>query len=137
MCDASNLKNWSAKTENDPFKVLVGLTLKDVRETNDELHFEFECGRTMLMYHYQDCCENVYLEDTSGDWEDIKGSPLLVAEERTSDEKEGEWGDVQMYTFYTFRTIKGTVDLRWNGSSNGYYSIGVSVALSQAPEELS
>jgi hypothetical protein len=38
---------------------------------------------------------------------------------------EDGWGDVEQWTFYTISTIKGTVDLRWLGTSNGYYSTAV------------
>lgn len=86
---------------------------------------EFTClsGRRMLMYHSQDCCESVSVEDVTGDIADIIGSPILKAEE-TSNNEESE-GDSTTWTFYHFSTIKGTVTLRWLGQSNGYYSESV------------
>lgn len=78
------------------------------------------------MYHEQDCCESVYLEDVCGDWADIVGSTVISASEETS------YGDSESlsetWTFYHIRTHRGTVTLRWYGSSNGYYSERVEIA---------
>jgi hypothetical protein len=89
-----------------------------------------EDGTHYRMYHYQDCCERVYVEDIVGDLDDLVGSPLVRAEERTSDTSEDSdpdafRDDAYMWTFYEFATIKGSVTIRWYGESNGYYSIGV------------
>jgi hypothetical protein len=57
-----------------------------------------------------------------GDVEDIIGSPILRAVELCHKGLEGE---SSTWTFYTISTIRGTVDLRWLGESNGYYSESV------------
>jgi hypothetical protein len=75
------------------------------------------------MYHYQNCCESVQLEDVAGDIADLIGTPILKAEcvsnAATSEEVVGECGT---WTFYKLSTINGSVTLRWLGRSNGYYS---------------
>ena len=78
---------------------------------------------TLTLEHFQDCCESVYIEDVIGDPQDMVGATVMVAEERTED---GSPNDCEMWTFYEFRTTKGDVTFRWNGSSNGYYSVSVS-----------
>jgi len=54
------------------------------------------------------------------------GSPILQAEEVTEDNEEAECG---MWTFYKFATAKGRVTVRFYGSSNGYYGVGVSMSI--------
>ena len=106
-------------------EAIKGLTFSSIIQTGEErLEFKTTCGRVFDMFHLQDCCESVYLEDVSGDFSDLIGSPILVAEERTTEGEEGGYG-TYTWTFYTFRTLKGSVDLRWYGSSNGYYSESV------------
>ncbi len=112
------------------FDDLIGKTLSraytsDAGE-NEALMLELENGSTVRFMHYQDCCESVYIEDVEGDLEDLVGSPILQAEEVTEDNEEVEDG---MWTFYKFATAKGRVTVRFYGSSNGYYSIGVSMSV--------
>ena len=109
------------------FEDLKGRTITAIERKEDyELKFACADGDVFRLCHHQDCCESVYIEDICGDLDDLIGTPILVAEERTEDEPDdGEYGDISGWTFYELRTIKGSVTIRWHGSSNGYYSIGV------------
>ena len=106
-------------------KQMIGKIFTKVEQDNDELIFS-NAEESFRFLHYQDCCESVYIESVVGDLSDLVGTPILMAEE-SSNEKEGKYGDVDEWTFYKFATIKGYVDVRWHGSSNGYYSTSVSM----------
>ena len=109
----------------ESFNWIIGKTFTEVKQVNnygDELHFVSDEG-TFVFYHDQNCCESVGIEEVHGDLNDLVGAPLLVAEERTeTGETADAWADSQTWTFYEFRTIKGSVTVRWLGTSNGYYS---------------
>ncbi|WP_334155641.1 hypothetical protein [Agrobacterium pusense] len=103
---------------------LVGKTLAEVRRSGDEeLFFTTQEGETFKMYHSQDCCESVYIEDIEGDLDSLVGNPIIVAEVASKDDPEAS--ESGTWTFYKLATIKGHVDIRWYGSSNGYYSESV------------
>lgn len=87
-----------------------------------ELHFATESGKEFRMYHCQDCCEWVRVEDVAGELDDLIGAPILQAEEVTKEAEDGEYYESATWTFYKFATIKGSVTIRWLGESNGYYS---------------
>lgn len=96
-----------------------------VKETGDTMVFENETDR-YVFFHSQHCCEEVRIEDITGDLSDLEGEPLLIA-----DEVEGEspaYSDTYpsyTWAFYKFATRKGYVDVRRLGESNGYYGEGV------------
>jgi hypothetical protein len=114
--------------------VLLGKTLTRVEENGDEIIFETVDGETYKMYHQQDCCESVYIESIVGDLQDLVGEEILVAEDienifdilRDTGKEQPDSDGSHTWTFYKFATRKGYVDIRWYGSSNGYYSEEVS-----------
>jgi hypothetical protein len=109
--------------------VLKGKTLSKVSGTvgSGEITFVTADGDTYRMYHEQDCCESVSVEDIVGDLQDLVGSEILVAEEVDGESpSDFEAYESHTWTFYKFATHKGYVDIRWLGSSNGYYSESVS-----------
>lgn len=119
------------------FSVLKGKTIISMIKNadDDEIVFETSEGDKYLMYHYQNCCESVYVESICGDIKDILNSPVLVAEEVVSanvdPEGVGESNvkyreDSFTWTFYKIDTAKGGITIRWYGTSNGYYSEDVS-----------
>ena len=106
-------------------KELIGKTLVKIEQIDkEEIIFTTSEGNKYKMYHEQDCCECVEIDDVNGDYEDLLNTRLNLAEERTS---EGIGGDdySQTWTFYEFRTRKGSVNIKWLGESNGYYSESV------------
>ena len=108
---------------------LLGKTLTAIEKSqaNDELIFTVDDGTQYKMFHRQDCCEGVSIEDVNGDLQDLVGSPITQAEESSNSEenKPSEYSESWTWTFYKLATIKGYVTIRWLGESNGYYSESV------------
>jgi hypothetical protein len=109
---------------------LKGKTLTSVvNNDNEEIVFTTDTGEQYKLYHEQDCCENVTVEDITGDLQDLVGTPLLMAEQVSNeDTPELEYEESYTWTFYKFATVGGYVTIRWLGTSNGYYSEGVDFA---------
>lgn len=104
-------------------KVIVKWVIVESDNDKIELHFHTGDGKHYKFYHFQDCCEYVYLYDIVGDLNDLIGSNLTMAEEVVNRSNSGD--DSETWTFYKFATVKGYVTIRWFGSSNGYYSESV------------
>jgi len=117
---------------------LKGKTLSEIRldKSNNEIIFIVNDNEKYKMYHSQDCCESVVIDDIIGDMQDLVGSEILLSEEVSSSDFEKEWLssmpeddkrwlESYTWTFYKLATIKGYVDIRWYGESNGYYSESV------------
>lgn len=132
---------------NIGIEILKGKTLTtvEVNNNNDEILFTTDTGEKYKMYHEQDCCEGVSIEDINGDLQNLVGSPITLAEESTNNEPKSEttnagteneytWTDESAtWTFYKLATVKGYVDIRWYGTSNGYYSESVDIAWINEP----
>lgn len=128
-------------------KDLIGKVLTEVKNNNYELIFICNDGKEYKMFHQQACCESVSIDDINGDLQDLVGSPITLAEEVSNEdfensfsskfkdvegscsEKKDEEGNYEpdscTWTFYKLATVKGYVDIRWFGESNGYYSESV------------
>lgn len=132
---------------------LKGFEIAEIRgmEPNSgEVTFVMRDGREFIMNHDQDCCESVNLIDVVGDKDDLIGEIITEAEavsrsgeahydyENAKYTGDKNWpegvpevmGDSSWtWTFYKLGTRKGSITLRWFGSSNGYYGEEVSFRL--------
>lgn len=104
----------------------------------DEVHFCYGRDIAYMLAHDQNCCESVYIESISGDLDDLQGTPILeaYADEQSDDDDDGDGDESHTWTFFRIITIKGTVVIRFYGSSNGYYSetADLCVAVPPVPE---
>ena len=100
---------------------IKGMTITAVvyKETNESLLIHLNT-HVLEMIHQRDCCETVYLADVVGSFEDLIGYPLLEVSESTVDIGDSDISSTASY--YNFKTIKASVQLRWVGESSGYYS---------------
>ncbi len=95
---------------------------------NEQLIFHTNEGVKYKMYHEQNCCEIVTIEDIAGDIEDLLNTSITMAIEATnSEDNMGKELDSFTWTFYNLATVKGYVNIRWLGESNGYYSERVTI----------
>jgi hypothetical protein len=110
---------------------IVGLTFTQIdgaEKGRDVILFVASDGRKLKMFHSQQCCESVTVEDVIGDVADLIGWPILAASEefsgveKASNGRSTFYGESFTWSFYRASTIKGTLVIRWYGSSNGYYS---------------
>lgn len=107
------------------FTDLLGKTLIKVEQVDyRDIIFTLENGQKYRLYHEQECCESVTIEDVCGNLDDLVGQPILMAEEVIRQGRHTTRADQGCtWTFYKFATIKGYVTIRWCGwSDSGYYS---------------
>ena len=115
------VKDKTMNKNYDEFEALKGKVITHIYSPSDAsiiyIKTQDACYK---MFHAQDCRESVYLEDVAGDWQDIIDHEILLAETvtnaYTANDSHVTW------TFYKLSTIKGSITLRWFGTSNGYYS---------------
>jgi hypothetical protein len=112
------------------FEDLLNHTVINIRvnEYNDEMIFVLENEEHYRLYHVQDCCEHVAIEDICGDLQDLLNTPLRMAEEISNLKCPFPTNRSHTWTFYKLATAKGYVTIRWLGTSSGHYSEKVSFA---------
>ena len=115
---------------------LLGETIrfihKDVDNGSDKLIFFTDSAKIYKMHHMQDCSEDVGIDDICGDLKDLLNSPVLLADASSNNNyddkdlapssKHPYIDDSFTWTFYKLATVNGYVDIKWFGTSNGYYS---------------
>lgn len=109
------------------FNVLKGKTLSAVEYNGEDvIRFIVDNTESYTMYHEQDCCEHVSVEDICGDLNDLVGSEIINAElacdSGYDDSIASSDNDSYTWSFYKIDTRKDGVTIRWYGASNGYYS---------------
>lgn len=132
-----------------PFEELIGKTCTAVKtlpgipgHKPNSVWFKTDTDHEYVLEHEQDCCESVWIEELEGNLDDLIGSPILLAEEASNRWNSNDTNrimhtlhnrgqipgsdDSYTWTFYKLATIKGYVDIRFYGTSNGYYSEEVS-----------
>jgi len=105
-------------------KTLVSCTGK---VGDDKIIFTTTDGKIYKLFHDQECCEDVYVEDICGELSDLVGSPIIQAEENSNNDflpgsDKEIYAESFTWTFYRLTTVKGHVVIRWFGESNGSYS---------------
>jgi len=125
--------------EEVPFSNLKGkilIAIDGLIVGSSKVVFKADNGESYQMWHQDDCCEQVEIEDVVGDVSDLIGSQILMAEVSKPDNPAlPDRDESYTWTFYKLATQKGYVDIRWYGSSNGYYSEEVSFGI-QASEDI-
>lgn len=123
--------NWQYDSGYREFNEIVGKVFESVEglvDGSDSVYFTFTDGSRYKMFHDQDCCEHVAIVDVCGDIDDLIGGAVIEAREDTN--TTDTFGNNSLdesftWTFYNIQTTKGSVQIRWLGESNGYYSESV------------
>lgn len=120
------MKTIQLKTfENLKGEILTEVKCTKTKYGEDEIYFLLLNGDTYKLYHEQDCCEDVSIESINGDLNDLRDTPILMAEKASNQQDISAYHESETWTFYKLGTIKGYITIRWHGVSNGYYSESV------------
>ena len=118
---------------------IIGKTVKSVTGEigSGDLTLKFTDGTIAYFYHSQDCCEDVSIDDIVGDTISMVGQKLLKASIKVSENcgntpKHSYEDDSYTWTFLTLATIKGYVDVKFYGSSNGYYGEDIDIGITDS-----
>lgn len=117
------IKNCLSELEGEVISTVEGA------EEGWETIITTESGKAIKIYHEQDCCEHVEIEDSEVD--DIVGGYCHFAgfvKGKTPPQEISAWtADSQTWSFLKIDTSKGSIWQRWLGESNGYYSESVDI----------
>lgn len=118
MSDLKFIRKEEFKVDVKCEELINQIPTKVVIENDNEIYFYLENGKIYRFYHIQECCEEVWVEDISGNLQDIVGEKIINFEKRTNKLKDTP----TTYTYYDIDTFNYHIQIRWCGESNGYYS---------------
>lgn len=123
---------WGSSTIENCLSELLGEVISTVEgaETGWETIITTESGKAIKIYHEQDCCEHVSIEDSEVD--DIVGgychfAGFVDGETPVNRTNDDYYEENQTWSFLKIETSKGSIWQRWLGESNGYYSERVDI----------
>lgn len=117
------MRNYDSKAKFEDLKGAIISTIDGLETGSETVDIRTQDGKHYRMAYYQDCCASCSVEEIHGDVADLLNSPILLAEEvcNADEPSKKEHPESFTWTFYKLATIKGSVTIRWYGSSNGYY----------------
>jgi hypothetical protein len=123
-----NFRNWIKESKLKTVEVYTDRHLDENGEADiSDVVFVNDKGEAYRMYHEQDCCECVIVNEIHA------GVEITDCEEFIF-RSESEWGDSATHSF--FKLIwhvekpwkrRCEITIHWLGTSNGYYGEGVSL----------
>lgn len=127
MCDC---EDYCDCEHLESVKDMVGKTIIEIignEIKSEDIIFLCSDGSKYKMYHVQDCCEHVMVDNIVGDFKNIINEKITEINESNPDrEVKGIEDDfvLESFTWYDFeiKTLKGSVVFQWLGCSNGCYS---------------
>lgn len=106
---------------------LIGAVVNAIVVDDDEIIFDTNKGK-YKMYHDQDCCEYVRVEDIDGDLNRLIGNKIVNAYESINAGDDEDGYGTHTWTFYRIQDSEANgFTIRWLGESNGYYSESVEI----------
>jgi len=136
IIDSSDCPSEEAELEvkQNIFEILSGEVIKNITGVHygsREVKLITESKWLCTLYHHQDCCEDVMLEDFDLDPGEIIGQKIYAIQEVSGNPIGGHRGGIgqETWTFYKIATEKNSLWMSWSGGSNGYYRQKVDIKL--------
>lgn len=89
---------------------------------NDAVKLTFDNGKILVFTHKQDCCESVHFSSSDYPITDMIGETVTKIEMRTERNDPNDKYMSETWSFIYIHTTKDVNVMKWQGSSNGWYS---------------
>ncbi len=114
------MSEWDWKNRVDAnFSELKGKTLKKAENNGDEIVFTTTEGEVYHQVYYSDCCASCSVEEIHGELQDLVGTPILMAEEVSSEAPSAEVIDLR-------KALYKAAKAEWKGAPKDFYWYGPS-----------